>query len=87
MSTKVKLGQRVRDTISGNEGTAVARTEWLYGCVRVVVQPEGSKDGCPYDVFNVDEPQLEVVDEKAAPEAEPNHGPRNDPGRAPDPTR
>ena len=81
---KVKLGQKVRDTISGNEGTAIGRTEWIHGCVRIVIQPEGTKDGVPFDTFVIDEPQLVVVDKKAAPEAEPRHGPRADPGRAPD---
>ncbi len=84
-SNKIKLGQHVRDTISGNIGTAVARTEWLHGCVRITVQPEGTKDGNPYDSFTVDEPQLEVVRKKAAPTPEPAHGDRDDPGRALDP--
>ena len=48
----IKLGQKVRDTITGNEGTVVARTEWLHGCVRVTVQHEGGKDGCPFEAFN-----------------------------------
>ncbi|KKM88422.1 hypothetical protein LCGC14_1258970 [marine sediment metagenome] len=82
---KIKLGQFVRDKITGNEGTAVARTEWMNGCVRINIQPLGSKDGCPFETFVVDEPQLEVVQAKAAPKAEPKHGPRDDPGRAPDP--
>ncbi len=83
----IKLGQKVRDTLTGNEGTAVARTEWLHGCVRITVQPWGKKDGVPFDSFTTDEPQFEVVDERAAPEAAPRHGPRDDPGRTPDPTR
>lgn len=82
---KIKLGQVVRDKISGNEGTAVARTEWLNGCVRISIQPEGTKDGNPYEAFVVDEPQLEVVRATAAPEAAPAHGDRDDPGRADDP--
>ena len=84
---KVKLGQKVRDTISGVEGVAVARTEWMYGCVRITIQPEGSKDGKPYEYFNADEPQLVAAraPEKANPQK--GHGPRSDPGRAPDPTR
>ena len=85
MVTKIKLGQIVRDTISGNEGTVVARTEWLHGCVRVTIQPEGGKDGVPYDNFTVDEPQCIVVKAKAAPKAKPRHGPRSDPGRKADP--
>lgn len=84
---KVKLGQKVRDTISGVEGVAVARTEWLYGCVRVTIQPEGSKDGKPYDYFNADEPQLVAAraPEKANPQK--GHGPRPDAQRAASPTR
>ncbi len=83
--TKIKLGQVVRDKISGCEGTAIARTEWMNGCVRICIQSEGSKDGVPFENFVVDEPQLEVVKAKAAPKAEPRHGPRADPGRASDP--
>ncbi len=83
--TKIKLGQVVRDKISGTEGTAVSRTEWLHGCVRIQIQPEGTKDGCPFDTFVVDEPACEVVRKTAAPKAEPSHGPRADPGRAADP--
>ena len=80
--TKIKLGQKVRDTITGLEGIAISRTEWLYGCVRVTVQAEGGKDGLPYDPFVVDEPQLEVVKKKAAPKSPARAGPRRDPGRA-----
>lgn len=88
--TKIKLGQKVRDTLTGLEGTAISRTEWLYGCVRVAVQCEGGKDGLPFDAFVVDEPQLEVVKppkKVATPRVFSRAGPRNDPGRAPDPGR
>lgn len=87
----VKLGQRVRDTISGIEGIVIARTEWLYGCSRVTVQPEGAKDGKPYDYFVVDEPQLEPVDgrdmmKEATPQSG-RHGARDDVGRRADVSR
>lgn len=39
----------------------IGRTEWLYGCLRLVVQPEESKDGRPAETFNVDEPQVEFL--------------------------
>jgi len=83
----IELGQKVRDKITGLEGTAIARTEWLHGCVRIVIQPHGLKDGLPLEVQTVDEPQLEIIDEEAAPKAEPRHGPRPDALRAPVPTR
>jgi hypothetical protein len=40
---KVLLGDKYRDNISGFEGTATARSEFLFGCVRVCL--EGGKDG------------------------------------------
>ncbi len=76
--TKIKLGQKVRDTLTGLEGTAVGRSEYLYGCVRIAIQPEGVKDGKIADWVTVDEPQLEVVNKRAAPKATPAHGPRPD---------
>lgn len=84
---KIELGQKVRDTITGMEGIAVGRTVWLNGCIRISVQSQMLKDGVPLDQQWIDEPQLQVVEETAAPEPEPRHGPRPDAGRAPDPTR
>jgi len=44
----IKLGSKVKDTISGFEGIVVGRAEYLYGCVQILVQPEGLKeDGQP----------------------------------------
>lgn len=58
----VNLGDRVKDRISGFQGIAVARTEWLYGCVRITIQPEKSaKDGKPLENNTFDEPQCEVL--------------------------
>lgn len=36
----MQLGDRVRDSISRLSGVVIGRTEWLYGCVRLTVQPE-----------------------------------------------
>lgn len=83
IKTKIKLGQKVRDKLTGLEGIAVARTEYLYGCVGISIQPFEVKDGKPAEWVRVDEPQLEVVNKKAAPKAKPAHGPRPDVGRRP----
>ena len=82
----IKLGQKVRDTLTGLEGVAISRTEFLYGCVRVGVQPFEVKDGKPVDATWIDEPQLEVVRPAAAvkPPKSPPAGPRPDAHRAPD---
>lgn len=34
----IKLGSKVRDILTGFEGIAVARTTFLYGCVRVCIE-------------------------------------------------
>jgi hypothetical protein len=36
---KVKLGNTYKDSISGYEGVAVARTVYLYGCERILIAP------------------------------------------------
>lgn len=56
-----KLGKRYRDTITGFEGTATGRFEYLHGCVRINLT--GALNGEPKD-FAFDEPQLEEVDTK-----------------------
>jgi hypothetical protein len=68
MNTNVAImrpGDRVKDKISGTKGIVVARTEWLYGCVRVSIQPEETKDGKPAESFVIDEAQCEVVKRNA----------------------
>lgn len=62
MPEPIKLGEKYRDTISGFEGVATARTEYLYGCVRIVLEGGGLKeDGTPKDCY-FDEQRLERLD-------------------------
>ena len=80
---EVGLGDRVEDRISGFSGIAIARCEWLYGCVRVTVQPEKLKDGKLCETQTFDEPQLKVtkravVEHRPEPAAPRTYGPRND---------
>ena len=86
---KINLGDKVRDTVTGFTGIAIARTTWLHGCNRVVVQPIGvDKSGKIFENQSFDEPQLEVL--KPAKVKEGNHktgGPRPMPLRKPDPVR
>jgi hypothetical protein len=37
----IKLGNHVKDSITGFAGVATARTEHLYGCVQICVEPAG----------------------------------------------
>jgi hypothetical protein len=60
------LGDLVQDKVSGIVGIVVGRTEYLFGCVRFGVQPQGSTpDGKPKQSFGVDEPQVIVMQKRA----------------------
>ena len=38
---KIKLGKKYKDPITGFEGTAIARIEYLWGCVQFELRPFG----------------------------------------------
>ena len=55
----IKMGQKVTEKISGFTGIVIAKTDWVYGCVRFGVQAEGlNKDGKPFDPEWFDEAEL-----------------------------
>jgi hypothetical protein len=49
MADVVKLGDKVKDRVTGLTGIVIARTDWLNGCIRMTVQPQELKDGKPVD--------------------------------------
>jgi hypothetical protein len=87
----VRLGDRVKDQISGLVGIATGRAEYLYGCVRVVVSPTVEKDGKPVEGSWFDEEQLILIEAGALlPKSKPEPaistgGPRPDATRRDDP--
>ena len=79
---KIELGDTVKDIITGFEGVVVARTDWLYNCVRFTVQPKEMKDGKPLDSITFDEDQLSVIASKSVKlRAARTGGPRPEPQR------
>ncbi len=65
MTTKFKpigLGDRVRDPITGFSGIIICVTTWLYGCIRIGVQPEELHKGKPVEDKYFDQGQLELVE-------------------------
>jgi len=61
----IRLGDLVRDRVTGFTGTVVCKTEWLNNCIRIGVQPkmelkEGETQKLP-EVHYIDEPQLEII--------------------------
>ncbi len=88
----IKLGDKVKDTISGFEGIAMARTEWLSGCVRWMVEPDKlDKDKKLQTAMEFDESRLVVVKSKPIPQllrpiVDPG-GPSRSPTQRRSPTR
>ena len=71
----IQLGDRIRCKITGFTGIATSRHEYLNGCIRWCVQPEGlDKDGKIRDDKVFDEPQLELANsQKATFKTAPKH--------------
>lgn len=87
----IKLGNKVRDKVSGLEGVVIGRHEWLYGCIRLSVQPAGLHEGKPIDAVGLDEQQCDLIEDtkpvvSAAAEVRPG-GPRDNPSRPSVPSR
>ena len=79
----IVLGSKVRDTLTGFSGVAVGRTEWMFGCARVGIEPEELKDGKPIETQWFDEQRIEVIKAEEPQISENNSattgGPKNDP--------
>ena len=85
----IELGREVKDRVTGFRGIAVARSAYLLGCNRILVQPKVGKDMAIPDALSFDEPDLEVVGNGILPKPEPgkNGGPRPMASRALEPRR
>jgi hypothetical protein len=79
---KFKLGQVVKDVVTGFEGVVTGRTEWLNGCVRYGVQSRKLKEGVPTEAQWFDEQQLSATAKQPVTIAmQDTGGPRKDPSR------
>ena len=59
----IKLGNKVRDSITGFTGIVTSRTDYLFGCVHVGVTPDSlDKDGKPMDCQFFDEQRILLVE-------------------------
>lgn len=59
--SQIKLGDLVRDKVTGFQGIVTCETRFLNGCKRLGVQPRVNKDGKLDDAMSFDEMQLELV--------------------------
>ena len=60
---RIKLGNTIKDTISGFTGIAMSRTDYLHGCTQWGVKSQELHEGKPIAMQWFDDPQVEVVDE------------------------
>lgn len=60
----MKLGDRVRDKITGFTGIAIARCDYLYGCISIEVMSEELLNGQPVSIW-VDDIQLKVLKKRS----------------------
>lgn len=81
----IKLGSRVKDSLTGFTGIATGRTEWMFGCARISIEPEELKDGKPIEMAWFDEQRVVVIEDKAidvsSSSSAESGGPQKDPIR------
>ena len=70
----IKLGDEVKDTVSGFQGIAIARHSYLQGCDRVGVQPSINSDGGLPRIETFDEPSLIIITKQKAKEGNRTRG-------------
>jgi hypothetical protein len=58
----VKLGQKVRDRVTGYEGIVVCLAYWLNGRIRATVQPPLNSSGLIPSFEGFDVEQLDILD-------------------------
>ena len=59
----IPLGTRLKDLVSGFEGIAIARVEYMNGCVQYYLKPKLDKDGKMLEAQSIDCNQLVVLDD------------------------
>jgi hypothetical protein len=58
----IKLGSKVKDSITGFSGIATSRVEFMYGCNRIQIEPdELNKEGKPIEGQYFDEQRVELI--------------------------
>lgn len=79
----IKLGSKVRDSITGFTGIATSRHEYLYGCMQIGITPVELREGKPVETWHFDDQRVELL-EAGAPIVSPEStatsgGPQNVP--------
>ncbi len=78
----IKLGNKVKDTVTGFEGITIARIDYLHGCCQWCVKSQALHEGKPISGVYFDEPLLEVLEPSGVPRvkgSDPTNGGPGDP--------
>lgn len=70
-----KLGSKLRDMATGFTGIAVARIEYISGCIQYCILPSVKEDGKYVDGVYIDEQRLEFVGDGLMIQTRPTGGP------------
>jgi hypothetical protein len=75
----INVGDIAKDSVTGFKGMVIARTEWLNGCARILIQPqELTKEGKTMEAEQFDEQQVVLVKAKGFKPVRETGGPRPD---------
>jgi len=75
---KIELGNKVRDKVTGFEGIATARVEYINKCVQYCVKPKVKEDGKMTNGEYIDIDELEIIDDGIVIESKPTGGLQRD---------
>jgi hypothetical protein len=64
MARRKLLGKKVREVVTGLEGIAVAKIDYMNGCRQYSIQPQVCKDGVPAEAKWWDAEQVELLKDK-----------------------
>lgn len=63
-AAKKYLGKKLKDKITGFEGIAIMCTEFLFGCIHIMIQPDKLYEGKVIDAQAFDEQRFVLPEEK-----------------------
>jgi len=72
--SKIKIGDKVRDKITGFEGTVTADIKYMYGCRQFQVTPDVDENGNQRKHDWIDEPQLKLIKNNGKKKEKPTYG-------------
>jgi len=72
--TEIKLGDKVRCKYTGFTGLATAKTEFINGCIQILVLPKADKNNKMPEEVGIDSQSLEVIEPKKIQQVKKRNG-------------